>query len=163
MSAYGWEDLTPALVGEVGGTVPSEYKSEVQLEAEEELLRRLVGLNHERAEEEKRGLIRWLRPDYQIPKLGAKAPKAKSQELALEIVATTIKPKWPADGLAQIRVVRDMLVKSQGMITSDTISMNFEGRNSANRKARVAKVLETMVIMGTARTSDDGAKYFTPR
>ena len=32
---------------------------------QEELLTRLVALNHERAAEEKRGLIRWLRPEYQ--------------------------------------------------------------------------------------------------
>ncbi|MCX6875325.1 MAG: hypothetical protein NTW21_16190 [Verrucomicrobia bacterium] len=32
---------------------------------EQQLLSRLVALNHERAAEEKRGLIRWLRPDYQ--------------------------------------------------------------------------------------------------
>jgi len=31
---------------------------------DEEILTRLVDLNHERAEEEKRGLIRWLRPDF---------------------------------------------------------------------------------------------------
>jgi hypothetical protein len=30
-----------------------------------ELLTRLVALNHARAAEEKHGLIRWLRPDYQ--------------------------------------------------------------------------------------------------
>jgi hypothetical protein len=29
------------------------------------LLTRLVALNHERAAEEKRGIIRWLRPEYQ--------------------------------------------------------------------------------------------------
>jgi M6 family metalloprotease-like protein len=34
---------------------------------EQQLLTRLVALNHERAAEEKRGLIRWLRPDYQAP------------------------------------------------------------------------------------------------
>jgi hypothetical protein len=32
-----------------------------------EILTRLVALNRERAEEEKRGLIRWLRPEYQAP------------------------------------------------------------------------------------------------
>ena len=31
----------------------------------EEILERLVALNHERAEEEKHGLIRWFRPDFQ--------------------------------------------------------------------------------------------------
>ena len=33
----------------------------------EQLLTRLVALNHERAAKEKRGHIRWLRPDYQNP------------------------------------------------------------------------------------------------
>jgi hypothetical protein len=163
LSAYSWDDLAPALVGKVGGTLPSEHKSEAQLEAEEELLRRLVALNHERAEEEKRGLIRWLRPDYQIPKLGAKAPKAKTEELDLEIVETATKPKWPSDGLAQIRVVRDVLAKSQGLATPLAISATFDGKNSSARKNRIAKVLETMVATGAARVSDDGAKYFVPR
>lgn len=35
--------------------------------SDEEILERLVALNHERAEEEKRGLIRWLRPEFQNP------------------------------------------------------------------------------------------------
>jgi hypothetical protein len=37
---------------------------------EQQLLTRLVALNHERAAEEKRGLIRWLRPDFQAPASG---------------------------------------------------------------------------------------------
>jgi len=34
---------------------------------DEEILERLVALNHERAEEEKRGFVRWLRPEFQAP------------------------------------------------------------------------------------------------
>ena len=45
-----------------------------QDQAEEELLGRLVALNVERAVDERRGVVRWLRPDFQIPKLAAKAP-----------------------------------------------------------------------------------------
>ncbi|MCE9631001.1 MAG: hypothetical protein K8S94_09870 [Planctomycetia bacterium] len=33
--------------------------------SDDEILERLVALNHERAAEEKRGLIRWLRPEFQ--------------------------------------------------------------------------------------------------
>jgi hypothetical protein len=33
--------------------------------SDEQILERLVTLNHERAEEEKRGQTRWLRPDFQ--------------------------------------------------------------------------------------------------
>lgn len=49
--AYGWGTEWDA--GQLG---PSE------------IVARLVALNHERAEEEKNGTIRWLRPDYQIPR-----------------------------------------------------------------------------------------------
>ena len=35
--------------------------------SDEEILQRLVDLNHERAAEEERGLIRWLRPEFQNP------------------------------------------------------------------------------------------------
>lgn len=48
--AYGWPvDLAPA-----------------------EIVSRLVALNAERAKEEAEGNIRWLRPDYQIPRFGSK-------------------------------------------------------------------------------------------
>ena len=48
---------------------------------DEEILERLVALNHERAEEEKRGLIRWLRPEFQNPSGGTSAVQT---ELELE-------------------------------------------------------------------------------
>ncbi len=38
------------------------------------LLTRLVAVNHDRAAEEKRRLIRWLRPDYQNPTVAAPQP-----------------------------------------------------------------------------------------
>ena len=48
--AYGWPaDLTPS-----------------------EIVTRLVALNAQRAQEEAEGKIRWLRPDYQIPRFGSK-------------------------------------------------------------------------------------------
>ncbi|WP_299328625.1 DNA methyltransferase [Parasphingopyxis sp.] len=53
--AYGWGEEWKA--GELG---PSE------------IVARLVALNHERAAEEAEGHVRWLRPDYQIPRFGAK-------------------------------------------------------------------------------------------
>lgn len=39
-----------------------------------EIVTRLVALNTERASEEKAGKVRWLRPDYQVPRFGAGKP-----------------------------------------------------------------------------------------
>ena len=40
-----------------------------------EIVARLVALNAERAAEEKAGHVRWLRPDYQVPRFGDKVAK----------------------------------------------------------------------------------------
>ncbi len=50
-----------------GATLPLADKAPEQAAAEEELLSRLVALNAERAAEEARGHIRWLRPEFQNP------------------------------------------------------------------------------------------------
>ena len=50
------DDLDAAVFGAYGWPVTL---------SDEEILERLVTLNHERAEEEKRGLVRWLRPEFQ--------------------------------------------------------------------------------------------------
>lgn len=167
-AAYGWNDLAPALVGRPGATLPSPHKTPDQEQAEAELLSRLVALNHERADEEKRGLVRWLRPDYQIPKLGAKAPKARDEhvgtlDVALPEVAE--RPKWPADGLEQIRLVRDLLAKAPAPAASDSIASVFDGRATPTRRKRVTEVLETLVATGLARTGEESGqrRYFLPR
>ena len=38
--------------------------------SDEDMLGRLVALNEHHAAEEARGHVRWLRPDYQIPRFG---------------------------------------------------------------------------------------------
>lgn len=168
LTAYGWEDLIPALVGKPGATLPSLRKTEAQERAEEELLTRLVALNLERAAEEKRGLVRWLRPDYQIPKLGPKAPYGGDEhvgELDVDIPTATDRLPWPTDGLEQIRVVRDLLAKAPTPAPPEAIAAAFDGRSSAKRKDRIGQVLETLVATGIARTGElEGQRrYFLPR
>lgn len=168
LAAYGWEDLIPALVGKPGATLPSQHKSSEQEQAEEELLTRLVELNQERATEEKRGIVRWLRPEYQIPKLGVKAPKPEGEHvgtLDIEMPGLVDRPKWPADGLEQIRLVRDLLAKVPTPSPSEAIAAAFDGKTTAKRKDRVGQVLETLVATGIARTGElDGQRrYFLPR
>ena len=169
--AYGWADLIPALVGKPGATIPSPHKTPEQKEAEEELLKRLVALNQERAAEERRGTVRWLRPDYQKPKLGhkVKTPEDVEQVEAQLVVPETAdgKPAWPKDELDRIRVVRDMLGRAPAPLAPETLSAAFRGRNSAPRKKRVEQVLQTLVAAGVAQQGidgqDGGSRFFIPR
>jgi hypothetical protein len=125
-------------------------------------------LNHERAAEEKRGVVRWLRPAYQIPKLGIRVPKAESEHvgmLDIELMDVAERLKWPTDGLEQIRLVRDLLAKAPAPTPSDDIAGVFDGRNTAKRRERVSEVLETLVATGLARTGEHEGqrRYFLPR
>ena len=117
LEAYGWSDLAPALIGKVGATLPSPHKSPEQEAAEEELLSRLVALNIERREEERTGKVRWLRPDYQIPKLGHKV-QAETKDMDVAPVIVDDAPAWPKDGLDQIKVVRELLARSDAPVLS---------------------------------------------
>jgi hypothetical protein len=161
--AYGWSDLSPALVGKPGATTPSPYKRPEQEAAEEELLTRLVALNRERAAEEARGLVRWLRPDYQIPRLGAKVAKPAGEQIEADIALPETKdaPKWPADAFDQIRIVRDVLARAASPSEADVIAGAFHGRVTDKRKARIQQVLETLVATGAARTGMQGARRAT--
>jgi len=160
-AAYGWEDLGKRLVGKPGATTPSEHKSEDQEEAEEELLTRLVALNQERAAEEKRGIVRWLRPEFQKPRLAHKVSGESQVEADLGEVAAIEERKWPSDGLEQIRTLRDVLAEAEAPLPADALATLFKGRTTSKRKQRVSEVLETLVATGAARESD-GA-YFLPR
>lgn len=160
-AAYGWEDLGKRLIGRPGATTPSPHKSEDQEEAEEELLTRLVALNQERAAEEKRGLVRWLRPDFQIPRLGHKVSGSEQVEADLGEAVLIEERKWPSDGLEQIRTLRDVLAEAEAPLPADALATLFKGRTTAKRKARVAEVLETLVTTGAAREGESG--YFLPR
>ena len=168
---YGWSDLIPALVGKPGATTPSVHKSPEQEEAEEELLYRLVTLNRKRAADEQRGIVRWLRPEYQIPRLSDKAKRPKEgEQVEAKLVLPAPedgKPAWPKDELGRIRIVRDMLGRATAPLSSESLSTEFRGRNSAQRKKRVEKVLQTLVAAGVAQQGiegrDGGDQFFVPR
>ena len=165
LRAYGWDDLIDALVGKPGGTMPSRHNAPDQEAAEQELLSRLVALNRERAAEEKRGQVRWLRPEFQLPRLRHKLPEGDQLAAAYaEPVQPAAQPSWPKDGMQQIRVVHDVLAAADGPVSPDQVARAFSGRLSPKRRLRVEEVLQTLVATGAARTAqENGGGYFVPR
>ena len=172
LQAYGWADLAPALVGQPGGTLPWPEKPAAQAEAEEELLLRLVALNAERAAEEARGVVRWLRPEFQDPARRSAAatvvPVATHDEMDLggdddaaplpaktkkgakaAVAAATTKSAWPNTLPEQMRGVAGVLTASARPIGLDVIAANFTGRGPWKR--RIPQILEALAALGRAR------------
>lgn len=152
-AAYGWQDLAEVLVGKPGATTPLPDKSDEQAQAEEELLSRLVALNHERAAEEKAGKIRWLRPDYQNPE--AQQEEAPEQaDMALvdtpkaTTAKTTTKATWPKVLSAQITAVIEQLSTPS---TCEQIAVQFKRKPIK----QVQQVLEALEALGRAQSSDE--------
>lgn len=155
-AAYGWDDLAEQLVGKPGATTPLPDKSEAQAEAEEELLRRLVALNAERAAEEARGLVRWLRPEYQNPS-AAVAPEQREAELddttdfesAPAAAAATGKLTWPKQMREQVAAVRHAL--SQSPLPADALAAQFK----RSPKVAVQAVLDALEELGMVQQADN--------
>ena len=133
LDAYGWpHDLT-----------------------DEQLLGRLVALNAERAEEERRGLVRWLRPEFQNPS-GAK-PESQVQliegeEVGAAPIAASTKAAWPKKLPAQIAAVRDLMLNSDASWTIEQAASLFKGA----RRADVEAVLESLAALGVVLSYGDG-------
>jgi superfamily II RNA helicase len=113
----------------------------------EEILERLVALNSERAEEERKGTIRWLRPEYQEAKAAATAVQEEMDVGVAPKAKKAAKRPWPKALPEQVEAVRAVLAEQSGPVTANDIAKAFKGA----RKARVKEVLETLAALGRVR------------
>ncbi len=150
--AYGWSDLAPALVGQPGGTTPLPDKPEAQTAAEEELLTRLVALNAERAAEESRGLVRWLRPEFQAR--GVAQAVQTEAEVETEEAATAPQPKakqaWPKGLPDQVQAVRAALLELARPADAEEVARRFQRAQTP----RVQEILDALAALGQVRATD---------
>ena len=155
--AYGWSDLADKLVGRPGATTPVPDKPADQAEAEEELLMRLVELNKQRTEEESRGIVRWLRPEYQASDAVQTevdiAPKAALEKT----VAATTKGKatFPKAIPDQLRALREALAERSH--TTESLAELFK------RKPRksVEEGLQSLAAVGVAEYEPETQTWHT--
>jgi hypothetical protein len=124
---------------------------------DEAILERLVALNAERAAEEARGLVRWLRPEFQHPETEAAPAQAEIEtgaEAAADVAtADAAKPQaWPGDAIAQVRAVADTLSANPVPLSVDDITARFKARGPW--KKRVPALLDMLVALGRAHEND---------
>jgi SAM-dependent methyltransferase len=123
--------------------------------SDDEILTRLCALNAERAAEERRGLVRWLRPEFQNKTTAQQealdvdedAPRKSKGAKASKKPAATKPEPWPPGLAEQARAVRAALTAAAAPVAAATLSKSFKGAKSA----RVAELLETLASLGQAR------------
>lgn len=133
MQAYGW----PATL------------------TDEDIISRLVELNQVRATEEQRGLIRWLRPDYQIGKIGPLAHKADKVQSIATAKATRTQPIFPVDRKAQAGCVLDLLNRTP----QDAIHIAAQFKPQVDIERDIDEVLISLGRLGEIETFDNGRSY----
>jgi hypothetical protein len=123
--------------------------------SDEEILERLVALNAERAEEERNGLIRWLRPEYQAPdEVGRQqviAGVIEPEEVTVAPAAQKTLPKKPKDQLAAIR---DLLLSTGGEWTVEQVAAQFNG--AQRQKKAIFENLERLEWFGILISREEG-------
>jgi hypothetical protein len=118
---------------------------------DDEILHRLVDLNRERAAEEARGLIRWLRPDYQNPEGRAAAAKGEQTTLDIGPAVAAAKAPWPKTLPDQIAAVQAALA-DMGEATPEQVARRF----LRARAPTVKPLLESLAALGHARINEAG-------
>lgn len=116
-----------------------------------EVIERLVDLNAERAEEEARGLVRYVRPSYQNPQAGdqagldmGQAPKRKQ--------AKTKKEPWPKSTRDRIATVRRAVERLDRPATPAEVAKSF----SRAKVPDVADVLDALDALGHVHLDGEG-------
>lgn len=131
--------------------------------SDEEILERLVALNAERAREEAAGRVRWLRPDYQIPRF-AKGAAAKTGELDLAENVVAIDrslPEFPKDRIEDPLAVEHALLAAGRPMDAAALARGFK-RGGKRIEPRIAQALTTLVRYGRIATTPDG-RYLARR
>jgi hypothetical protein len=121
-----------------------------------------VALNKERAAEEARGLVRWLRPEYQIPLFGTPKEKAELDLVGVATgqeaeAATAAKSSFPADDVAQTAAVMALLASAN--VPRDAISIASSFKQGRRNLPKVEAVLAALTRMGFVASSDGGRSF----
>jgi hypothetical protein len=134
--------------------VADAYQWPVDL-TDDDILARLVALNAARAAEEARGLVRRLRPDYQIPRFGSAKDKAEQLEATLVATETTTEAaKFPTHPVEQTAAVMAALAAAPHGLPLAALARGF--KKSRGLEAKLLAILEALARMGHASLDAQG-------
>ncbi|HAI58983.1 MAG TPA: SAM-dependent methyltransferase, partial [Xanthomonadaceae bacterium] len=171
LQAYGWADLLPLLRVAHGNDAAGagQTREDAKRAFDDAVLERLVALNAERAAEEARGLVRWLRPEFQNPAVQrapeqAELPADSPDDDAGDEAGTAAPPApaakplpWPKEPVAQVRAVAELLAASRTPLSLDEIAARFTARGPW--KKRLPALLDMLAALGRATPDASGQRW----
>jgi hypothetical protein len=137
--------------------------------SDKQILERLVALNRTRVAEERQGKVRWLRPDYQIPRFGSDAEKARlkaekekaraaQDAFALDADLKGGKPRYPTeDELAETAAVMSVLATAKQPLRIEDIAAGFAQGKRVEK--RVALTILALARLGHLASPDGGQTF----
>jgi hypothetical protein len=125
---------------------------------DEQVLDNLVRLNEARAAEERRGFIKWLRPEYQIDKIGPLAHRGDRVQAILATKAKARKADFPTVWLDQTKVVLDLMSHAKSPLSAEEIAATFTSPDQTITDVR--DVLKSLARLGQAESNDEGITFF---
>ncbi|MBD2042405.1 hypothetical protein [Microcoleus sp. FACHB-672] len=128
--------------------------------SDKEILNRLVALNAERAAEERNGLIRWLRPEYQAPAETSAQMTITGITDTEEIITVPVEQKtWPKTPKDQLAAIRDLLRTTGTEWTAEQVAAQFKGAN--RQKKVITQHLESLEWFGIllSRSQNDISRW----
>jgi hypothetical protein len=128
--------------------------------SDEDVLERLVALNAERAKQEAQGEVKWLRPEYQIPRFGTPKQKQEAFDYGLPeevaAVAVAAKAPFPAGEVEQTAAVMAALARAGGPMTAAALAAGFTGKSGKEIQSRIALTLVSLARMGLISREGEG-------
>ena len=143
-AAYGWVRAAPA----TGKLEPEKL-------TDQEILERLVALNAQRAAEEARGVVHWLRPEYQAKgqqEIILETKPAKKTKAKAAPAKRKGKTAWPKTLPERMHAVETALHAAAAPIAPADLAAQF----ARAKPADVAEILKTLETFGRARRAGEG-------
>jgi len=127
--------------------------------AEDAVLARFVALNRERQQEETRGIVRWLRPDYQRPRFGGDATGGEqiAADVLLALPAAGSRPIFPSEAVGRVAAVLGMLANAATPLDAGQIAGQFRQGRKVERAVR--DILVSLARVGEIATRDGGRSF----
>jgi hypothetical protein len=122
--------------------------------SDEEILARLVALNKERRAEEAKGLVRWLRPEYQAPAAKTIVVGEQGQLDITHVPSAAKAPRkasWPKTLPERVTTIRGLLAEQPRPAHLEELARRFQRAPRDD----VQEVLNALVALGLARRLDD--------